>query len=178
MIHGNFAAVSFRMPLHHHNPVLPQGGKPAETSSPDRTVPPGLAALGQENREANPSYKAHRLDGLDHSHKTGGHQENIRQRFNDAVGAAVFAHRMRMEMHAEIKGIRTEIRGLMGEVGGGQLTSQQQDIFDKLVGRIAELRDINSSRHRPPADAGIAMQAPEDTRMFTVFRQHLLDRQA
>lgn len=108
---------------------------------------------------------------------------------------------------------------------GGQLTPQQQESFDRLVGRIAELRNANDSRHPRPADAdligarilrcfgvratpaevavirdagtvmqtpdhtrtvmpfftavpgdtGIAAQAPEDTRIFSVPRQPLVD---
>ena len=193
MIHEITGAVPPRTAQHHQNPVHLQGRQQAETSSPDRTVLHDRAPLGQENRAANASHRAHRHDGDDHGHRIGGHRGNVRQRFNDVVGAAVFAFRMHMEKRAEMHEIRTEIRGLMGEVDGGQLTPHQQETFDGLVGRIVELRNSHDSKHRRPADAdvisarilnrfgveaapsgvpetsdaGIGMQAPDHTRTIT-----------
>lgn len=83
----------------------------------------------------------------------------------------------------------------MGEVNGGQLTPQQQETFNKLVGKIVDLRNSgdNGRRRAPDADEmgarilkrfgveaapsevvetsdeGIAMLAPDHTRVFTTL---------
>ena len=192
-MHGSIGAVAPGMIGQHHNSDFPRGRHQAETVSPNTTGPSDRVEFGQANPEANGSHRAHRHDDHDDSQRIAGLRGNARQRFNDVVGAAVFAHRVHMEARAEIRDLRIEIRGLMGEVDGGQLTPQQQETFDKLVGKIVDLRNANDSRGRRPADAdeisarilkrfgveaaprevvettdkGIAMQAPDYTRTVT-----------
>ena len=58
-----------------------------------------------------------------------------------------------MEFRTELSEIRSEIRGLMKEVEGGQLTPEQQDKFDGFVDDIVELRDSHDIKGWRAADA-------------------------
>lgn len=82
-----------------------------------------------------------------------------RRPFGDVVAAAVFAHRMQMEQRAEFRAemheIGHDIRDLMEEVEGGQLTAEQQVTFEGYVQDIVDLRESLDFKHWRLADADV-----------------------
>jgi len=114
---------------------------------------------GKSEHESRESETSRRARG--HDHGTRGHEGRGRghQRFDDVVGAAAFADRMRMEkrdgLRAEMHEIRHGVRDLMAEAEGGRLTAEQQSTFDDYVHDIVDLRDSFDFKHWRPADADV-----------------------
>jgi hypothetical protein len=111
-----------------------------------------LEPSGQENKVARDV----EFDD-DDGHRCGcrhGHEK-----FGDVIGAAIFAHRQRMEQRAEFRAemqdIRSGIHDLMGEVEGGVLSQEQQQQFDGFVQEIVELRESYDFRHWRTTDADL-----------------------
>jgi hypothetical protein len=193
MIHTINGAVPSWNAQHRHDHALSQSPQKIDKSSSDDTGLLNSAKLVHVESRPNSSLQSPHQDDRLHRHKVGNQGGNYGQLFNDVVGAAMFAHRAQMEARAEMKEIKTEVGTLMGDVFGGRLTPHQQDTFNKLVERLAELSNFNG-RHARMADAdaigvrilnkfgveaapsgaentndtGIAATVPVDTRVYTI----------
>lgn len=139
MIHGFFEAFPSR--IAHHHLSFSQDRPLTNTPSAD----PGAANGG--------AFKMQDLAADFTADGAGDRRETKFHRFDDAACNAMFALRTHMARRAEMHEIRSDIRDLMGEVEGGQLTARQQETFDELVGRIAELRGRFHHRHGHVPDA-------------------------
>ena len=126
-------------------------------NSPELDRSLGRVKFEMSGQESQSSQRPERPS--DNSQDYRGHcgRGHGRGRFCDVVGSAVFADRLhtekRAEFRTELREIRSEIRGLMKEVEGGQLTPEQQVKFDGFVDDIVELRDSHHIKGWRAADA-------------------------